>query len=320
MTEHRRRPEGGGAGEAGPGGGGGVRFSSASPLVARAVEELRGAPHPPEELARKVLGVRNAPSALADRVVSELLEGRPDVELREGRWHLARGEPPRGPLREMDYVVVDLETTGTTPSRGHRVTEVAAVQVSDGRVVGEFSSLVDPGRPIPPSIQELTGITDAMVADAPPFEEVCDLLRERMEGRIFVAHNVPFDWRFLTAEMRRARSLLPEGPRLCTLRLARRALPGLPRKGLDAVARHYGIEVEARHRAMGDALATADLLLELLEEVDGLGVSDWEVLREWLAGRREVAPGPDGRAPGAPGAGDGPGGGAGPDRAGPSRR
>ena len=103
---------------------------------------------------------------------------------------------------------------------------------------------------------------------------------------MFVAHNAPFDWRFVTAEMRRASSLLPAGPRLCTLRLARRALPGLPRKGLDAVTRHYGIEIEGRHRAAGDAVATAGVLLRLLEEADRQGVTEWDGLQDWLSGRR----------------------------------
>ena len=268
----------------------GLRFSPASALVSKALEAVRAGPRTPEELARDVLGISGATGDLARRVTAEVLEGHEDVTFRDGRWRTAgRRDPGEATLGELDYVVVDVETTGVAPSRGHRVTEIAAVQVSGGRVAGEFSTLVNPERPIPARIRELTGITDEMVADAPTFGDVSDVVREELEERVFVAHNVPFDWRFLSAEMRRSRSLTPEGPRLCTLRLARRALPELPRKGLDAVARHYGVEVDGRHRALGDALATATVLLRLLEEADRRGVGRWDALKRWLGG----APAPD---------------------------
>lgn len=264
----------------------GVRFTSSSTLVARALEELATGPMPSGELARRVLGVRTGPADVAERILRELLEGERRVERdRSGRWRLAEERRTSGPLGALDYVVVDVETTGASPTRGARVTEIAAVEVRDGRITDEFSSLVDPGIPIPPWISRLTGITNEMVADAPPFGEIAGFVRERLEGRVFVAHNASFDWRFVTAEMRRASSLLPAGPKLCTLRLARRALPGLPRKGLDAVSEHYGIEIEGRHRAAGDAIATAAVLLRLLEEVDRQGVSEWDTLQDWLSGR-----------------------------------
>ena len=189
-----------------------------------------------------------------------------------------------GRLDELDFVVVDVETTGSTPTDGDRITEIAAVEVTGGRVSDGFSTLVDPRRPIPDWIQRMTGITREMVRDAPPFEEVAGEVRSRLEGRVFVAHNVPFDWRFVTAEMQRAASVMPEGPRLCTLRLARRALPDLPRKGLDAVTRHFGVEIEDRHRAEGDARATARVLLRLLEEADRRGVRRWGEMDRWLSG------------------------------------
>lgn len=275
----------------------GLRFESPSPLVGRALEEVRKGPRSTEALARKVLGVRNAPGELAARLLDELLGGHRALHVDGGGvWRLRETPGPEGArLRELDYAVVDVETTGSSPARGDRVTEIAAVQVSGGKIVGEFSSLVNPRRPIPPWISDLTGITQEMVDDAPPFEEVAGLLRERLEGKVFVAHNVPFDWRFVTEEMRRAASLAPEGPRLCTLRLSRRALPQLPGKGLDAMARYYGIEIAGRHRAAGDALATATLLVRLLEEADRLGVTRWNEMNDWLSGspppvERDAAP------------------------------
>lgn len=263
----------------------GLRFSPSSALVSRALEAVREGARTPEELARDVPGIAGATGDLARRVTAEVLAGHDDVVFRDGKWRTAgRRDPGEATLEELDYVVVDVETTGVAPSRGHRVTEIAAVQVSGGRVAGEFSTLLNPERPIPARIRELTGITDEMVADAPTFGDVSDVVREELEERVFVAHNVPFDWRFLGAEMRRSRSLSPEGPRLCTLRLARRALPGLPRKGLGSVARHYDVEIEGRHRALGDALATASVLLRLLEEADRRGVGRWDELQRWLGG------------------------------------
>lgn len=265
---------------------GGLRFTSDSDLVRRGLEALEAGPTRTGTLARDVLGLSNAPPEIARRVVEELFAGHDRVTFDGGVWRLegGGGTDAGARLQELEYAVVDLETTGTSPGEGHRVTEVAAVEVSGGEVSGGFSTLVDPGRPIPPRVVELTGITDAMVDGAPPFAEVAGRLRRALEGRVFVAHNVPFDWGFLTEEMRRAEGTLPEGPRLCTLRLARRALPGLDSRGLDAVARHFGVEIEDRHRAAGDARATAAVLLRLLEEARAEGVDRWGELERWVSG------------------------------------
>lgn len=276
----------------------GMRFSGSSPLLTRALDELRKGPRTSDALARQVLGLRRAPGALADTLVGELLADHAAVRRDdEGRWRLREPSLPSGArLTELDYVVVDVETTGASPARGDRITEIAAVEVSGGEIVDEFSTLVNPGRSIPPWITRLTGITPEMVEDAPRFEEVADLVRDRLEGRVFVAHNVPFDWRFVSHEMRRSRSLLPQGPRLCTLRLARRALPGLRRKGLDGVSRYFDVEIDGRHRAAGDALATASVLVRLLELSDRRGVSRWEEMEAWLSGA--PAPADEGRGGG----------------------
>jgi DNA polymerase-3 subunit epsilon len=262
----------------------GLRFSQASMLLARALQELEHGPRSAAEISRKVMGVRAAPLEVAERIVEELFAGESRVEpAGHGRWRLSQERAMAGPLSGLTYVVVDVETTGASPDRGDRITEFAAVEVRDGAISDEFSSLVNPGVPIPAWISRLTGITDAMVADAPRFDDIAGMVRDRLEGRVFVAHNVPFDWRFVSAEMRRAASVLPTGPRLCTLRLARRALPGLPRKGLDSVSAYYGIEIEGRHRAGGDAVATAGVLLRLLEEMERHGVTEWGDLKRWMA-------------------------------------
>ncbi|MBI2408206.1 MAG: hypothetical protein HYV19_07905 [Gemmatimonadetes bacterium] len=187
------------------------------------------------------------------------------------------------------FAVVDVETTGTSHGHGDRVTEVAAVLVEGGEVVGEFQSLVNPERPIPWRITVLTGISDAMVADAPRFGDIAEPLAAVLRERVFVAHNAPFDWGFLGMEF--ARAGLPDaltGSPLCTVRLARRLLSHLPRRNLDSVAVHYGVEIESRHRALGDARATALVLKGLLRDVAREGVETLEQLTEWMGRRGNV--------------------------------
>jgi DNA polymerase III subunit epsilon len=104
-----------------------------------------------------------------------------------------------------------------------------------------------------------------MVRDAPTFAEVADQVLAALAGRVFVAHNARFDWGFIDAEVRRARDLALDGPRLCTVRLARRLVKGVRSCGLDNLTQYFGFANSARHRAMGDALVTADLLDRLLQ-------------------------------------------------------
>lgn len=269
--------------------GDGLRFREGSELVGRAVEVLQGSPHSTGELARRVFGLRSAPEGLAERMVDELLGGDERIVRDEGGvWRLsgAGDDGPEGRLDGLGFAVVDVETTGTSPGDGARMTEVAVMQVDGGTLTREYSTLLDPARPIPDWVSRLTGITDEMVEDAPSFGEVASDVRSLLEDRIFVAHNASFDWRFVSEEMRRASSLLPVGPRLCTLRLARRALPDLDRRGLDALASYYGVEVEDRHRAAGDARATVTILNRLLEEAERCGVTRWSEMSRWLGGEQ----------------------------------
>jgi DNA polymerase III subunit epsilon len=127
-----------------------------------------------------------------------------------------------------------------------------------------FDSLVNPGRPIPGRIQELTGISDAMVKDAPSFSDIADGVVDALAGRVFVAHNARFDWGFVGAEVKRAKDLVLDGPRLCTVRLARRLYRGEKSYSLGALAERFGFENAARHRAAGDAVVTGMLLERLL--------------------------------------------------------
>src|SRR5258706_6061796 len=157
------------------------------------------------------------------------------------------------PVFDAPLAIVDLETTGAHPA-WDRVTEIAVVEVQDGEVVSEWSTLVNPGTSIPPAIQALTGITNDMVADAPAFEDLASGLHERLEGRVFVAHNARFDYGFLRHEFERA-GLRFHARTLCTVKLSRRLYPGHARHSLDCLIERHGIHCSARHRALGDAQA-----------------------------------------------------------------
>lgn len=190
------------------------------------------------------------------------------------------------PFHEVPFVVVDVETTGGSAHAGDRVTEVAAVVVQGAEIRDVFQSLVNPERPIPPFITHLTGISDAMVHSAPVFRDIAGDLAVELAGRVFVAHNARFDWSFLNAEYARVTTgsldAIAEA-QLCTVRLARRMLTHLPRRNLDAVAHHYGVTIDGRHRAAGDARATALVLVGLLKDAERQGLYTWESLQRWMA-------------------------------------
>ena len=161
-------------------------------------------------------------------------------------------------MLDSPLVFVDLETTGANPAFD-RVIEVGIVKVSGGQVEYEWSTLVDPGEPIPPVIQGFTGITDAMVRGAPSFADVADEVFARLEGSLFVAHNARFDYGFLKNEFKRLD--LAFQPRvLCTVKLARALYPEHHRHGLDAIIARHNLGCDARHRALGDARVLWDFV------------------------------------------------------------
>jgi DNA polymerase-3 subunit epsilon len=165
-----------------------------------------------------------------------------------------------------ELACVDLETTGGN-AHYNRVIEVGIVLMRDGNVVEEWSSLVNPGVRIPGNIAQFTGISNDMVADAPPFAALREAILERLSGRLFVAHNARFDYGFLRSEFRRL-DLRFSSPVLCTVKLSRRVDPGVRGHGLDAVMERHGLSCSARHRALGDARVLADFLARLRAERD----------------------------------------------------
>lgn len=165
----------------------------------------------------------------------------------------------------MEYAIVDIETTGSF-AEGNRMTEIAIV-IHDGRyIIDKFETLINPLTPIPFHIQMLTGINDQMVEHAPTFDQIADKVYGLLAKRVFVAHNVGFDYSFIVNEFKQV-GINWNAPKLCTVRLARKIIPNLASYSLGKLCHNLGIPIQNRHRAMGDVLATVTLF-ELLQERD----------------------------------------------------
>jgi DNA polymerase III subunit epsilon len=192
------------------------------------------------------------------------------------------------PLASLDFTVVDVETTGWAPDEAG-ITEIGAVRVHDGRVVAEYSSLVNPGTPVPPAITELTGISDQMLVSAPPVAAVLPGLLAFAEGSVIAAHNAPFDLGFLTAACARIGRAWPAFEVLDTVRLARHLMATpqeVPDRKLATLASFFDTPVRPSHRALDDARATAAVLGRLLGRLaDHEGISTLDHLDAWLAAR-----------------------------------
>ena len=269
----------------------GLTAVSSSSLSGRALAYLEAGPASSLVLAREVLGLARAPRAIAERVATTLVGADPRVSrLPDGRWTLAAAAASPG-LDACRFAVVDVEATGTSPRRGDRIIEIAVAVLEGDRVTPAFESLVNPGVAVGPFVSQLTGIDAAALRAAPCFATVADRLLEQLTGAVFVAHNVRFDWTFLLVELERARSLVLQGPRVCTLRLARRLLPALESRSLDTLAQFFGIAIERRHRAGPDAMAAARILQRLvgIAKEQGAGtLADLGQMRNAERGTRSV--------------------------------
>ena len=217
----------------------------------------------------------NTPAAdFARKLVSDLVENDPRLKLNEDTLELIAFNHDSRSLYDTDFVVFDLETTGakTPPCR---ITEIGAYRVSKGKIVGEFETLVNPETSIPPFITELTGITNSMVRNAPKFREVAADFLEFIGDAVLVAHNSHFDMRFLNHEINRIyNGYRLANPCLCTVQLSRKLLPHIENHRLHTVAGYYSINIENRHRAADDAHATAKIFVNLLLQLENLGIRD----------------------------------------------
>jgi DNA polymerase-3 subunit epsilon len=199
-----------------------------------------------------------------------------------GRWESQRSFDELGrSLREVTFCVVDLETTGGSAQGGSMITEIGAVKVRGGEVLGEFQTLVNPAQAIPAFIAVLTGITDSMVATAPSIEQVLPQFLEFAQGCVLVAHNAPFDVGFLKHFAAEQQRPWPAFEVVDTARLARRVITrdDAPNCKLSSLARLFDAQTTPNHRALSDARATVDVLHGLMARLGGLGVHTLEELQ-----------------------------------------
>ena len=237
----------------------------------------RGRPLEVGHVAAQLLRLRRCPERLQRRLVAEIVEG--DARLAWLGRDLVGLAPPNWSdtdLAEAVFCVVDLETTGGSP--GHsKVTEIGAVRVRGLRVEERFSTLVDPGRPIPPVVTDITGIDDRMVAGSPEIPAALERFVEFAGQDVLVAHNAPFDLRFLNYERRRLAGRYFTQPWLDTLVLARRLLNGrVERHDLGSLAVWADTTVRPTHRALPDAEATAEVLVALVGLLAERGIDTLE--------------------------------------------
>jgi DNA polymerase III subunit epsilon len=263
-----------------------------------------GRPISTADAATCLFALRSAPEALVRQLVDEVVKSDARFAWRSGdevvlaEWEDASGALLDAPLERADYVVFDLETTGTRPGES-RIVEVGAVRLSGLEPVGRLERLVDPGVPLPPAITMLTGITPAHVRGRPRIESVVAEFLRFSAGAVLVAHNARFDVGFVDAELRRLRGGRLAAPVIDTVALARRLLGDrLPRMALATLAERFDTEVRPCHRALPDAEATAEVLLRLLGLAQEQGAATvGEVIglcapaRRRVAGRRGLASG-----------------------------
>jgi DNA polymerase III subunit epsilon len=241
-------------------------------------------PVSPEEISTEFLSL-TSPNGDARALVERLVRGDSRF-IWEGEGlrtvhagSLALGEAP--------YVVFDVETTGSAAGKGGAITEFGALKLVRGEVVDQFSTLVNPGRPIDPFVVRLTGITDRMVSDAPSISEVMPRFEEFVEGCVLVGHNVHFDCSFVTAA--RGGTPLPNEV-LDTLKLARCLVPGLKRYRLSSLVSHFGVRQAPNHRALSDAAATTEVFRKLLKLLGSAGIKSVGEALSIRGGRGRIKP------------------------------
>ena len=200
-------------------------------------------------------------------------------------WQVTIDELGR-PLAQTTFVVLDLETSGGAPHLGAHITEIGAVKVRGGEVLGKFQTFINPGTPIPAFITALTGITDEMVSSSPRIAEVFPVLLEFLGSEsetVFVAHNAPFDLSFLKAAAKGSEYRWPKFTVIDTAKLARRVLSRdeVPDCKLGTLAEFFNATISPTHRALDDALATVDVLHALIGRVGSLGIATLEELKNF---------------------------------------
>ena len=272
-----------------------VNLISDSLLVLETIDFLVsvGGSAPAARLVDYVMNISDASDEMACRLMEAIVNR--DARLRMNGSVVELEEPDHDAidLCETSFVVFDLETTGAK-APPCRITEIGAYKVENCELVGEFHTLVNPEVPIPPFITSLTGISDEMVRDAPRFCEVADDFLRFIGDSVLVAHNSPFDLRFLNHEISMVHDECRVGnPALCTVQLSRRLLPDIENHKLKTVASYYSVDLINHHRASDDAHATAKIFINLLKMLNEQGINDLGAARRFSQrrhyARRKVA-------------------------------
>ena len=235
------------------------------------------------EIVDAVFKMSHVDDELAGKLVFDLIGNDRRFKLIENNTvELLQDDSHSRLLKDLDFVVVDVEATGAkTPP--NRLIELGAYRIRGGRIVDKFLSLVNPEIPIPRFVASLTGISNDMVKNAPVFAEVAPQWLDFVSDSVLVAHNAPFDTSFLNHEISRVyANHRMINPHLCTVRLSRRAFPDLSNHRLETIAQHFSIPIASRHRAGSDALATAEIFIVLLTELEEThGIKDLAAARNF---------------------------------------
>ena len=255
---------------------------SDSTLVQETIDLLRvsGGRANASQIVDVVFKVSHIDEELAGLLVCDLIKDDRRFKIIDGNTiELQAYDSESRLLKELDFVVVDIEATGAKMPP-NRIIELGAYRISGGRIVDSFVTLVNPEISIPRFVMALTGITNEMVKEAPLFAEVAPKWLEFVADAVLIAHNAPFDTNFINHEISRVypghRMI---NPHLCTVTLSRRAVPGLANYRLDTVSDHFSIPIIHRHRAGSDALATAKVFIRILERLEEHGVRDLAAAR-----------------------------------------
>jgi DNA polymerase III epsilon subunit family exonuclease len=275
------------SGPQGPAGPAGPAWAAAAPVPAAGPGS--GAPFAPPAV-RHIPAVpgtargADTPAGLETPPAREVADGRPLTSLPLTSLPLTSLPLTSLPLTQIEFAVVDVETTGWSPAEA-RITEIAAVKLRGGQVTGEFSTLVDPGMPVPADIEALTGISSQMVSAAPGPADVLPAWLGFARGCVLAAHNAPFDLGFLTAACDACGLAWPGFAVLDTVAVARQVLVEgeAPDCKLATLAAFFGAAELPRHRALADARATAAVLDVLITRLALLGICTFDDLGEWLA-------------------------------------
>ena len=224
------------------------------------------------EIVDVVFRLSHADEELAASLVSDLVRDDPRFSVQADHLAIIDDNIEARSLNDLDFVVLDVEAIGARAVPA-RIIELGAYHLRSGKIIDEFQTLINPGLPLPRFISALTGITDEMLALAPRFADIVGAWLSFSGEAVLVAHNAMFDLALLNQEIAR---IFPgcrmRNQELCTVKLARRIMHNLNSHTLDSLAEHFGFEIPERHRAAGDARATVQILLRLLDQLEAHGV------------------------------------------------